>query len=129
MDLRQLISAVSAQAIGMAYYVRIGRELGVVEQILTNLTYDECCQVNAQLSKSLDRNEIIAVREEAFARARSDSAVMRRTGLAQWLATAFLETRDIDSDSIRERHQSIQKTIRGLQKRSEPKVRKLAATA
>ena len=129
MDLRQLISAVSAQALGMAYYVRLGRELGVVEQILTNLTYDECCQVNAQLAKSLDRNEIIAVREEAFNRARSDSSVMRRTGLAQWLATAFLETRDVDSDSIRERHQAIQKTIRGLQKRAEPKVRKMAATA
>ena len=129
MDLRQLINAVSAQALGMAYYVRLGRELGVIEAILTNLTYDECCQVNAQLSKSLDRNEIIAVRDEAFTRARSDSAVMRRTGLAQWLATAYLETRDVDSDSIRERHVAIQKTIRGLQKRAEPKVRKMAATA
>jgi hypothetical protein len=126
MDLRQLINAVSAQALGMAYYVRLGRELGVVDSILTNLTYDECCQVNAQLSKSIDRNEIVAVREEAFTRARSDSSVMRRTGLAQWLATAFLETRDIDNDGIRERHKQIQLTIRGLQKRAEPKVRKVA---
>ena len=72
-------------------------------------------------------NEIIAVREEAFNRARSDSSVMRRTGLAQWLATAYLETRDADGDSIRERHKAIEKTIRGLQKRAEPPVRAKAA--
>ena len=129
MDFRQLVSAVSAQTLYMVHYVRIGRELGVVNQALAILNYEECCWVNEQVTKGLDRNEIVSEREEAFNRVRSDSAVMRRTGLAQWLATAFLETRDIDSDSIRERHQAIQKTIRGLQKRAEPKVRKLAATA
>ena len=129
MDFRQLIDAVSAHALGAAFYVRVGRELGVVEDLLAQLTRDECVQVATQLAKSLERNEITAVREEAFARARSDSAVMRRTGLAQWLATAFLETRDADGDAIRERHKAIEKTIRGLHKRAEPPVRAKAATS
>ena len=129
MDFRQLVSAVSTQTLYMVHYVRIGRELGVVNQVLASLDYEDCCQVNEQLTKGLDRNEIVAEREEAFNRVRSDSLVMRRTGLAQWLATAFLETRDVDSDSIRERHKEVEKTIRDLRKRAEPKVRKTAATA
>lgn len=120
--LRQLFNAVSAQALGMAYYVRIGRELGVVESVLGTLTYDDCCIVNAQMMKGMERDEIVAGREDAFNRLRSENATLRRTGLAQWLCTAFLETRDVMNDSVQQRHVDIKRTIRALQKRAAPPV-------
>jgi hypothetical protein len=122
--LRQLFSAVSAQALGMAYYVRLGRELGVVDSVLGTLSYDDCCQVTAQLMRSLERDEITAERDEAFNRLRSDNNTLRRTGLAQWLSTAYLETRDVESGDIQQRHIEIKRVIRALQKRSEPPVAK-----
>ena len=118
--LRQLFNAVSAQALGMAYYVRLGRELGVVETVLGTLTYEDCCQVNVQLMRSLERDEIVAGREDAFTRLRSDNNTLRRTGLAQWLCTAYLETRDVVNENVQQRHLEVKRTIRALQKRAEP---------
>jgi hypothetical protein len=124
-----LFNVVSAQALGMAYYVRVGRELGVVEAALSALTYSECCQVNALLSRSLEREEVTSTREDAFARVRSDNNTLRRTGLAQWLAAAYLETREVASDSIQQRHSDIKRNIRLLKQRSEPVADKRSTNA
>lgn len=121
--LRQLFSAVSAQALGMAYYVRLGRELGVIDSVLGTLSFEECCQVDAQLTRSLERDGISADRDEAFSRVRSDNSALRRTGLAQWLSTAYFETRDVTNGDIQQRHLEVKRAIRALKKRAEPKSR------
>jgi len=117
MDLRQLLNTVSAQALRAAYYLRLGRELGAIQTQLDSTSLYECHQIQELLARHLERGDAGAGVEEAFARAHSPNPNLRRVGIAQWLAAAFLETRNSQNDSVRMRHQDIARAIKHLKQR------------
>lgn len=119
MDLRQLLNVVSDQALRAAHYLRLGRELGAIQTQLSATSLHECHQILDLLTRHLERGDAGAGVEEAYARAHSPNVNLRRVGLAQWLAAAFLETRNSQNDSIRMRHQDIGRAITQLKTRIE----------
>jgi hypothetical protein len=67
--------------------------------------------------------------DDAFARVRSANATLRLSGIAQWLAGSFIETRDAAVESLQLRHNDIKRTMRVLKLRAEPAVVNAAAKA
>ena len=129
MDLRQLLGSVSSQALTFATYLRLGRELKVVEESLVGLNREECWHVNTLVQRHLDRYDAGASIDDAFARVRSPNNTLRLSGLASWLAGAFIETRDSNIESLQLRHNDIKRALRMLKLRAEPAtVNKPAAT-
>lgn len=122
MDLRQLLSSVSSQAVTFALYLRLGRELKVVEQGLLGLNREECRHVNILVQRHLDRYDAGSSLDDAFSRIRSGNATLRLSGIAQWLAGALLETRDASVESLQLRHNDIKRVMRMLKLRAEPAI-------
>lgn len=118
-SLRQLLNTVSTQALRAAYYLRLGRELGSIQAQLASTSLHECHEINELLKRHLERGEAGATMDEAYSRARSPNVNLHRVGVAQWLAAAFLETRNSSIESLRMRHQDITRVIRQLQQRVE----------
>ena len=121
-SLRQLLSSVSSQAMTFATYLRLGRELKVVDDALVGLNREECRHVNTLVQRHLDRYDAGASLDDAFARVRSANNTLRLSGIASWLAGAFIETRDANIESLQLRHNDIKRTLRVLKLRAEPAV-------
>jgi hypothetical protein len=119
-SLRQLLSTVSSQALTFATYLRLGRELKVVEDALVGLNREECRHVNTLVQRHLDRYDAGANLDDAFARVRSPNNTLRLSGIASWLAGAFIETRDANIESLQLRHADIKRAMRVLKLRAEP---------
>jgi len=117
-SLRQLLSSVSSQAVTFAMYLRLGRELKVVEMALVGLNREECRHVNTLVQRHLDRFDAGASLDDAFTRVRSENATLRLSGIAQWLAGAFIDTRDANVESLQLRHTDIKRTLRMLRLRA-----------
>ncbi|HET9485099.1 MAG TPA: hypothetical protein VFO79_14155 [Xanthomonadales bacterium] len=100
----------------MYRYLVMNYQLGVVGKAIDALDRNE----RRQLVELADRKTQGSVSEstrsaaEAFARVRSDNAQMRLHALAQWIGSAYLETRDSPHADFQTLHRRLLRTLRQL---------------
>lgn len=98
----------------MYRYLVMSYQLGVVSKAIDSLDRSE----RRQLVELTDRKTQATLAElsrsaaESFSRVRSDNAQVRLHAIAQWLGSAFLETRDTTDGDFQEIHRRVARTLR-----------------
>ena len=98
----------------MYRYLVMSYQLGVVSKTIDTLDRSERRQLveltERKTQGSIAENSRSAA--ESFSRVKSDNAQVRLHAIAQWLGSAFLETRDSADDDFREIHRRVARTLR-----------------
>jgi hypothetical protein len=109
---KSLIGRVDA----MYRYLVMNYQLGVVSKAIDALDRTERRQLVELAERKTQGSPSESTRSsaESFARVRSDNAQVRLHALAQWIGSAFLETRDSPNGDFQEIHKRLLRTLRTL---------------
>ena len=97
-------------------YVVMSYQLGVVAKSIDALERTERRQLVELAERKTQGSPSESTRSsaEAFARVRSDNPHVRLHAIAQWIGSAFLETRDSANADLQEIHKRLLRTLRQL---------------